>query len=96
MFIESQAAQNSVGIVKLVGGHSGFIACYAALSVSGADVVLIPEVPFALDGEGGLLAWVDLRRRVSERGHAVVVVAEGASEDLIACHDEGLGTRPAL
>jgi 6-phosphofructokinase 1 len=69
-----------------MGRHSGFIACYAALARSGADAVLIPEVPFALDGEHGLLAHV--RRRVSERGHAVVVVAEGAGQELLGGSDE--------
>ena len=82
--VEATSTANGIGLVKLMGRHSGFIACYAALARSGADVVLIPEVPFALDGEGGLLAH--LRRRVSERGHAVVVVAEGAGQDLLAGH----------
>ncbi len=82
--VEATSTANGIGLVKLMGRHSGFIACYAALARSGADVVLIPEVPFALDGEGGLLAH--LRRRVAERGHAVVVVAEGAGQDLLAGH----------
>ncbi|GAA2547305.1 ATP-dependent 6-phosphofructokinase [Pseudonocardia hydrocarbonoxydans] len=82
--VEATSTANGIGLVKLMGRHSGFIACYAALARSGADVVLIPEVPFGLDGEGGLLAH--LRRRVSERGHAVVVVAEGAGQELLG-HD---------
>ncbi|MDX6213069.1 MAG: 6-phosphofructokinase 1, partial [Frankiales bacterium] len=53
---EASSTPNGVGLVKLMGRHSGFIACYAALARSGADVVLIPEVPFALDGDNGLLA----------------------------------------
>ncbi|AEA23821.1 6-phosphofructokinase [Pseudonocardia dioxanivorans CB1190] len=80
--VEAKSTANGVGLVKLMGRHSGFIACYAALARSDADVVLIPEVPFALEGDGGLLAHV--RRRVAERGHAVVVVAEGAGQDLVA------------
>jgi 6-phosphofructokinase 1 len=79
--VEATSTANGIGLVKLMGRHSGFIASYAALARSGADVVLIPEVPFGLDGDGGLLAH--LRRRVSERGHAVVVVAEGAGQDLV-------------
>ncbi|WP_226363440.1 ATP-dependent 6-phosphofructokinase [Pseudonocardia abyssalis] len=79
--VEATSTANGIGLVKLMGRHSGFIACYAALARSGADVVLIPEVPFGLDGEGGLLAH--LRRRVLERGHAVVVVAEGAGQELL-------------
>ncbi|MEJ3654480.1 ATP-dependent 6-phosphofructokinase [Actinomycetes bacterium KLBMP 9759] len=80
--VEAKSTANGIGLVKLMGRHSGFIASYAALARSGADVVLIPEVPFALDGEGGLLAH--LRRRVTERGHAVVVAAEGAGQELLA------------
>ncbi len=79
--VEAKSTANGIGLVKLMGRHSGFIACYAALARSGADVVLIPEVPFTLDGADGLLAH--LRRRVSERGHAVVVAAEGAGQELL-------------
>lgn len=82
--VEAKSTANGIGLVKLMGRHSGFIACYAALARSGADVVLIPEVPFGLDGEQGLLAH--LRRRVEDRGHAVVVVAEGAGQDLLEGH----------
>jgi 6-phosphofructokinase 1 len=85
--VEAKSTANGIGLVKLMGRHSGFIACYAALARSGADVVLIPEVPFALDGDNGLLAH--LRRRVQERGHAVVVAAEGAGQDLVGDSDAG-------
>ena len=78
--IEARSAPGGVGLVKLMGRHSGFIACYAALAKNDADIVLIPEVPFELDGEHGLLAHV--RRTVQERGHAVIIVAEGAGQDL--------------
>jgi 6-phosphofructokinase 1 len=77
--VEATSAPGGVGIVKLMGRHSGFIACYASLANSDADVVLIPEVGFQLDGEDGLLAYI--HRRVAERGHAVVVVAEGAGQE---------------
>ena len=77
---EARSAPGGVGIVRLMGRHSGFIACYATLAKSDADVVLIPEVPFAMEGEGGVLNYV--RRRVEQRGHAVIVVAEGAGQDL--------------
>ena len=56
--VEAKSAANGVGLVQLMGRHSGFIACYAALARSDADVVLIPEVPFALDGPHGLLEHV--------------------------------------
>ncbi len=79
--VEAKSTANGVGLVQLMGRHSGFIACYAALASSDADFVLIPEVPFALDGQHGLLEHV--RQRVAERGNAVVVVAEGAGQDLL-------------
>ncbi len=80
--VEACGAPGGVGLVKLMGRHSGFIACYASLAMSDANFVLIPEVPFKLEGEQGLLAC--LRRRLERRGHAVIVVAEGAGQDLMA------------
>jgi 6-phosphofructokinase 1 len=91
--VEATSTANGIGLVKLMGRHSGFIAAYAALARSGADVVLIPEVPFALYGDGGLLAH--LRRRVEERGHAVVVVAEGAGQELLDVPDAGSAANDA-
>jgi 6-phosphofructokinase 1 len=79
--VEAKSTPHGVGLVKLMGRHSGFIACYATLANHDADVVLIPEVPFGLDGPDGLLAYV--HRRVIERGHAVIVVAEGAGQELL-------------
>ena len=80
--VEAQSVPNGVGLVRLMGRHSGFIACYAGLAKNDADFVLIPEVPFTLEGDGGLLTH--LRKRVVERGHAVVVVAEGAGQELLS------------
>ena len=77
---EASSTPNGVGLVKVMGRHSGFIACYAALASHDVDFVLIPEMPFSLDGESGFLA--KLRHRVRRQGHAVVVVAEGAGQDL--------------
>ena len=79
--VEARGAPNGVGLVKLMGRHSGFIACYAALAQNDADFVLIPEVAFRLEGDNGFLAL--LRRHVEKRGHAVVVVAEGAGQQLL-------------
>jgi 6-phosphofructokinase 1 len=74
---EASSTPHGVGLVKVMGRHSGFIACYAALASHDVDFVLIPEVPFLL---GPFLER--LRERVRQRGHAVVVVAEGAGQDL--------------
>ena len=83
--VEARSTPHGVGLVKVMGRHSGFIACYAALAKSDADYVLIPEVPFELDGDRGLLA--QLLRRVEQRGKAVLIVAEGAGQEL--CQDAG-------
>ena len=83
--VEVEAAVGGVGIVKVMGRHAGFIACYAALANHDADFVLIPEVQFRLDGENGLLPL--LARRVAERGSAVIVLAEGAGQELIPADD---------
>jgi 6-phosphofructokinase 1 len=80
--VEAKASPNGVGLVKLMGRHSGFIACYASLAEPDANYVLIPEVPFALDGPDGLLGH--LLDRVRRRGHAVIVAAEGAGQHLVA------------
>ncbi len=77
---EARGARNGIGLVKLMGRDSGFIACSAALATPEANFVLIPESPFRLDGPTGLLAC--LEQRLHERGHALVVVAEGAGQEL--------------
>jgi 6-phosphofructokinase 1 len=74
---EAGSTAGGVGLVKLMGRHSGFIACYATLANHDVDFTLIPEVPFRL---GGFLQC--LRKRVEQQGHAVVVVAEGAGQEL--------------
>ncbi|MDP9408091.1 MAG: ATP-dependent 6-phosphofructokinase, partial [Actinomycetota bacterium] len=86
--VEAKSAPGGIGLVKLMGRHSGFIACYSVLAKDDADYVLIPEVPFALHGERGFLEH--LRRRVLERGHAVIVVAEGAGQEHV--QEEAPGT----
>jgi len=78
---EASSAWNGIGLVKLMGRHSGFIAAEATLSCGDANFCLVPEVPFTLDGRGGFLDC--LEQRLHERHHAVVVVAEGAGQDLM-------------
>jgi 6-phosphofructokinase 1 len=77
---EARGARNGLGLVKLMGRDSGFIACSAALATGEANAVLIPEVPFALEGKNGLLEMIE--QRISSRGHAVIITAEGAGQDL--------------
>ncbi len=78
---EAIGALGGIGVVKLMGRESGFIACHASLAASHVNLVLIPEVPFRLEGENGLLRLVE--RRLQRRQHALIVVAEGAGQDLI-------------
>ena len=80
---EAEAARNGIGLVKLMGRDSGFIAAYAVLVDSHVNFCLIPEVPFTLER---LLD--ELQRRLDRRGHALVVVAEGAGQDLLARSSE--------
>jgi 6-phosphofructokinase 1 len=80
--IEAKSAFHGTGLVKLMGRNSGFIATASTLANSDVNFCLIPEVPFRLEGENGLVQA--LRRRLERRGHAVIVVAEGAGQDLIA------------
>lgn len=80
---EATGARNGVGLVKLMGRDSGFIAAYASLVDSQVNFCLVPEVPFTLDGFLG-----SLEERLARRGHAVVVVAEGAGQDLLATTSE--------
>jgi 6-phosphofructokinase 1 len=77
---EAHGAYNGISIVKLMGRDSGFIAASAALAIQEVNFVLVPEISFDLYGQRGFLKV--LRRRLEERHHAVVVVAEGAGQDL--------------
>jgi len=77
---EAAGAYNGIALIKLMGRDSGFIAAHAALSIQEVNFVLIPEVPFDLYGPRGFLKI--LRKRLEEKHHAVIVVAEGAGQDL--------------
>ena len=79
--VEAMGARNGIGLVKLMGRHSGFVACQAALASADVDLVLIPEIKATLEGERGVLGNLD--RVLARKGHAVVVVAEGAAQELM-------------
>ncbi len=83
---EAKAAWNGIGFVKLMGRDSGFIAAHATLANSDVNFCFIPEAPFTLEGEKGFLPT--LKKRLEKRHHAVIVVAEGAGQDLIAGQGE--------
>ena len=75
---EAEGYPNGIGLLKLMGRHSGFIAATATLAQQDVNFVLIPEVDFDLDGPSGFLSA--LEKRLASRGHAVIVVAEGAGQ----------------
>jgi len=77
--MEADSAINGVGLVKVMGRESGFIAACTALASHEANFVLIPEVPFDLDGQNGFLRH--LEDRLKRRSHAVIIVAEGAMQE---------------
>jgi 6-phosphofructokinase 1 len=79
--VEAKGAPMGVGLVKLMGRQSGHIAASAALAAGDANFVLIPEIPFDLEGEKGFLKC--LEKRLVDRKHAVIIVAEGAGQILI-------------
>ena len=78
---EASCVPNGIGIVKLMGRSAGFISAHATLSSGDVNLCLVPEVPIVLTGQDGCLAHIE---HVLERqGHAVIVVAEGAGEELL-------------
>lgn len=80
--IEARDNPNGIGLVKVMGRDAGFIAALATLASIDVNYTLVPEVPFALEGPHGLLAC--LEARIAKRGHAVIVVAEGAGQHLLS------------
>jgi 6-phosphofructokinase 1 len=80
---EAEGARNGIGLVKLMGRDSGFIAAHSALIDSMVNLCLVPEVPFTLAG-----FLESLNKRLDARGHAVIAVAEGAGQDLLPATKE--------
>jgi 6-phosphofructokinase 1 len=78
---EAHSARHGIGLVKVMGRASGFIAAHTTLASHDVNFCLIPEVPFELYGENGLLTH--LEARLKRRNHAVILVAEGAGQDLL-------------
>lgn len=67
---------------KLNPVDTGFIAMYATLASRDVDCCLIPESPFYLEGAGGLFEYIE--KRLKEDGHMVIVIAEGAGQELLS------------
>jgi len=85
-YTESKGAPNGIGLVKLMGRHSGFIAANAALVSKLVNFVLIPEQDFDLEGEGAF--FERLKERILTRKSAVVLVAEGAGQKFVATDEK--------
>lgn len=83
---EACGTPNGIGLVRLMGRESGFIAAESTLALKEVNFVLIPEAPFVLEGEGGLLPAIE--QRLKDRGHAVIVCAEGAGQHLLTHQTE--------
>lgn len=81
--VEAAGARNGIGLVKVMGRDSGFIAAFSALVGTRVNFCLVPEVEFSLEA---LLAA--LKKRLEQRGYAVIVVAEGAGQDLLQASGE--------
>jgi 6-phosphofructokinase 1 len=79
--VEAENGVNGIGLVKLMGREAGFITAYTAIGSRDANFVLVPELQFDMEGENGFLAH--LERRIAKRGHALIVVAEGAGQEYL-------------
>ena len=75
---EATGARNGIGLVKLMGRESGFIAAFAALAYNDVNICLVPEIPFTMEG-----LFKVLDERLDKRGHAVIVAGEGAGQELL-------------
>ncbi len=75
--VEARGAPRGIGLVKLMGRYSGYIAAYASLAVGDVDLVLVPEVPFTLEG-----LFAQISDILERQGYCMIVAAEGAGQDL--------------
>ncbi|KAL5174481.1 ATP-dependent 6-phosphofructokinase 7 [Glycine soja] len=91
--VEAESGENGIGVVKLMGRYSGFIAMYATLASRDVDCCLIPESPFHLEGPGGLFEFTE--KRLKENGHMVIVIAEGAGQELVSESIQSLNKQDA-
>lgn len=85
--VEATSVRDGVGLVRLMGRNAGYLAATASLASGLVDFCLVPEVPFSLEGEHGLLALIE--RKLDARSYALVVVAEGAGQEHFAGLDLG-------
>jgi 6-phosphofructokinase 1 len=87
--VEANGIPNGLGLVKVMGRDSGFIAAHASLASSVTNFCIIPEIPLKLEGPNGLFSALERRYFKHRKDHAVLVVAEGAGQELF---NEAAGT----
>lgn len=78
---EAKDAHYGIGVIKLMGRDSGFIAANATLATGQVNVCLIPEQDFDLDGDHGVLKEIEIK--TLQKKHCLVVVAEGAGQKYV-------------
>lgn len=78
-YVEASCHRSGIGLVKLMGRDSGFIATFATLADTQVGLCLIPEIAFTVDGVVRAAA-----ERIERDGYVVIVVAEGAGQNLLA------------
>jgi 6-phosphofructokinase 1 len=76
---EARSVQGGIGLVKLMGRHAGFVTAGAVVASQDVNFALVPEVPFKID-----MFLAALKQRMLNKSHAVIAVAEGAGQDLLA------------
>ncbi len=84
--VEAKGAFNGIGIVKVMGRHSGFIAANATIASNDVNFCFVPEIPFELQGDNGFLRC--LKKRLLRSRHAVILVAEGAGQYFFQSNDK--------
>jgi 6-phosphofructokinase 1 len=82
-YVEASCHRFGIGLVKLMGRDSGFIASFATLADTQVGLCLIPEIGFSIDG-----VVRATKQRIDRDGYVVIVVAEGAGQDLLAADAE--------
>lgn len=82
---EAKGAYNGVALVKLMGRESGFIAANAALAVQEVNYAIIPEMNFDKARQAEFMDW--LKKRLEQKKHALIVVAEGAGQNIFKNDD---------
>ena len=78
-YVEASCHRSGIGLVKLMGRDSGFIASFATLADTQVGLCLVPENAFSIDGIVRAAG-----QRIERDGYVVIVVAEGAGQELLA------------